>query len=65
MPLTPEMIAALVTLAIRYGPGFAASIAALFQKQTVTAEEVVILFSNVKPYDAYGIPEHPVVNKTA
>ncbi len=55
--MTPAILAMIVELCLRYGPSFAAEVAALFKKDNVTADEVHALFANVKPYESYGIKD--------
>ncbi len=55
--MSPAALEALIILAAKYGPGFVASIIALFKKDTITVEEVHALFANVKPYESYNIPD--------
>lgn len=55
--MPPELIASLVLLAAKYGPEFVASIIALLKQKTVSIEDVEKLFSNVKPYADYNIPD--------
>jgi hypothetical protein len=55
--MSPALLEALVIAAVKYGPGFATSVLALFKQKEITLEQVEALFANVKPYSDYGIPD--------
>lgn len=44
-------------LALKFGPQLALGFAKLFEKKTVTVEDVEAAFAQLKPYSAYGIPD--------
>ena len=51
------LIEALIIAGIKYGPEFVSAVVKLMKTETVTIEQVEQLFANVKPYDAYNIPD--------
>ncbi len=55
--MSPQAIEALIILAAKYGPELVVNIIAVFKKQDPTLEDFHVLFSNVKPYEAYNIPD--------
>lgn len=55
--MTPTALEAIIILAAKYGPQLALNIVALFKSKEVTVEQVEQAFANLKPYEAYGIPE--------
>lgn len=63
--MSPMLLEALVVLAAKHGPEFVANITAALKKKEITVDEVHNLFANVKPYEAYGIPNATVVKTPA
>jgi hypothetical protein len=55
--MTPSNLIAILTLAVQSGPEFITTLLALLKQETVTIEDIQKLFDNVKPYEAYGIPD--------
>jgi len=64
--MTPQVVAALVVLAAKYGPDLIVQIIALFKKEVITVDELEALFGTVKPYEAFEIPDvAPVVKPSS
>lgn len=57
--MSAAALEAIIILAAKYGPEFISSLIALFKAKEITVQQVEELFANVKPYEAYGIPEIP------
>ncbi len=55
--MSPALLEAIIILAAKYGPELVTTITALFKQQTITVDDIEKLFANVKPYEAYGIPD--------
>lgn len=55
MPAT--VIEALIVLLAKYGPELVIKLIAMLKKKEITVEEVEALFMEVKPYEAYNIPD--------
>lgn len=55
--MSPAILEALIILAAKYGPKFVADVCALFKRHDVTVADLEALFGQVKPYQAYNIPD--------
>ena len=61
--MTP-IIALIIQEALQYGPEFVKGIVSALQRKDVTVAEIESLFSGVKPYSSYGIPDKVPVTTT-
>ena len=52
----------ILTLVAQYGPDIIPAVKAVLNKKDATVDDVETIFAGLKPYDAFGIPEHPPVN---
>lgn len=56
--MTPEIAFLILQYGLKYGPDVAIAISQLFQKKDIKHDDIVAVFSNLKPYEAYGIPDN-------
>jgi hypothetical protein len=64
--MSAQLLEALILASLKYGPGFVTDVIALFKQKEITIDQVESLFANVKPYEAYGIPDKvPVFSTTS
>lgn len=57
-PFIPNpLIAAVLILVAKYGPGVISQIDALLRNPNSTLADVQAIFSDLKPYDFFGIPD--------
>jgi hypothetical protein len=54
--LTP-LVALIIQEALQYGPEFVMQIITILKKPDATIQDVEVLFTGVKPYSAYNIPD--------
>ena len=54
--MPPTLIALLVQAGLQYGPQFVTDIIAILKNPNATVADVKAAFSNLKPYEAYNIP---------
>lgn len=55
--MSAALIEALAISLVKYGPEYVNKLIALFKQAEPTVADVEALFANVKPYEAYGIPD--------
>lgn len=51
------LIALLVQAGLQYGPEFVTKIIAILRNPNSTVQDVENVFANLKPYEAYNIPD--------
>lgn len=59
--MSPAMIEALVILGMKYGPALVLGIEKIWTKKDPSMTEFADLFRDLKPYEAYGIPDQAPV----
>ena len=57
MPLSPQLLSAIIQLAAIYGPDIVTGIEGLFKKSNPTIADVQAVFAGLKPYSDFGIPD--------
>ena len=62
--MTPAQIFVILGLVQQYGPGILNSIKTILSKKDATIADVEAIFSDLKPYADFGIPEVVPVNQT-
>lgn len=55
--MTAAQIFILLDLVRQYGPGIITSVQTLLSKKDATIADVELVFKDLKPYEAFGIPE--------
>jgi hypothetical protein len=60
--MSATLITLLIQAGLTYGPEFVTSIIAIMKNPNATFDDVEALFSKVKPYSAYGIPDKPATS---
>jgi len=60
--LTVEQILVILSLVDKWGPGIITGIKQVINKKDATVADVELIFKDLKPYEAFGIPDKvPVV----
>lgn len=55
--MPPQLIILLVQAGLQYGPQLVLDIEKILSNPNATVADVAAAFSNLKPYEAYGIPD--------
>lgn len=55
--MSPALLEALIIAGIQYGPQLVTDIKNLLSKKDATIDDVEVLFSNLKPYSYFNIPD--------
>ena len=63
--MTPAQIFVVLGLVQQYGPSVITAVKILLKKENATIEDVEAIFADLKPYEAFNIPEIIPVPQTA